>query len=139
MKPFQYYENEALVPSQMFRPAPEYKWVAYKNGEVCGTSAFSREDAEMKFNTKLVEKIIVNKEAIENFNKAWGVCHSRAVQMWHNDLLAEYSEFSNEMFSVMFSEAYDRGHCGGYDEVAVVMKSVVEYTNKIIQLVKEGK
>lgn len=57
----------------------------------------------------------------------------RIYAVWKAKLRNEIApEFSATLFDVVYGEAYDRGHSGGYDEVRCVLESMVVFASRII-------
>jgi len=61
---------------------------------------------------------------------------SKACDLWYQELKEEYlsPSFSQELFDLCYSQAYDRGHHAGYDEVASYMADYVDFALKAIAL-----
>jgi hypothetical protein len=104
-------------------------WYAYKGGEA--KEFYNRIDAT-KF-SKNVESKVVNKAEIDAWWKDKNALQVKAIDTWMLALKAEYidSHFSEELFNLCYSEAYDRGHSYGYDEVASYMDSIVDFAIKV--------
>lgn len=132
MKPYKEYLQAENVLDYSTRPTPEYVWVAYKNGEVVYRSLLSREDAEKRGNTKVVERVCVNKADIDVWDEAQTQALGRAETKWYEDLREEYSELNSTIFNLCYNEAQDRGHSSGYDEVANYMIDIVDFAEKIL-------
>ena len=122
-----YKECENAVSSFPPCPEKEYVWYAYKNGE-CYTCA-SRDDALT--HSENVERAEANKEQYEALLKIYYDDRQKVAQYWHSELRKEF-DIPSKVFDVCYSEAYDRGHAYGYDDVYVHMFSVVEFAEKII-------
>ena len=135
MKTFKEYlqaENVLDYSTRPARPAPEYVWFAYKNGEVVYRSLLSQEDAEKRGNTKVVEKVCVNKADIDAWDEVQEQTIYRAETKWYEDLREEYSFLNSTVFSLCYAEAYNRGHSSGYDDVANYMIDIVYFAEKIL-------
>lgn len=132
MKPYKEYLQAENVRDYSTRPAPECMWFAYKNGEVVYRSLLSQEDAEKRGNTKVVEKVCVNKADIDAWDEVRQQTECRAETKWYEDLREEYSFLNSTVFSLCYAEAYDRGHSSGYDEVANYMIDIVYFAEKIL-------
>ena len=132
MKPYKEYLQAENVLDYSTRPTPEYVWSAYKNGEVVYRSLLSREDAEKCGNTKVIEKACVNKADIDAWDEVQEQAVCRAEINWYEDMREEYSFLNSTVFNLCFSEAHDRGHSSGYDEVANYMIDIVCFAEKIL-------
>lgn len=132
MKPYKEYLQAENVLDYSTRPIPEYVWIAYKNGEVVYRSLLSREDAEKRGNTKVVEKVCVNKADIDAWDEVQKQTTYRAETKWYEDLLEEYSFLNLTVFNLCYAEAYDRGHSSGHDEIANCMDNMADFAEKIL-------
>ena len=132
MKPYKEYLQAENVPDYRTRPTPEYVWFAYKNGEVVYRSLLSWEDAEKRGNTKVVEKVCVNKADIDAWDEVQEQAVCRAETKWYEDMREEYSFLNSTVFNLCYAEAYGRGHSSGYDEVANYMIDIVCFAEKIL-------
>jgi hypothetical protein len=52
------------------------------------------------------------------------------------DLREQYADLPVAVFNLCYSQAYDRGHSSGYDEVANYMIDIVYFAQKIIEASK---
>lgn len=56
-----------------------------------------------------------------------------AFDLWYADLRDEYI-LSDDMFKLIYSEAYERGHSAGYDEVANYFPDLVDFVRRAITI-----
>lgn len=61
----------------------------------------------------------------------------KASEIFHKALREEYSDLSDEVYSICYDEAYDDGHSSGYDEVANCMIGVTFFAAKIMKAVQK--
>ena len=132
MKPYKEYLKAENVLDYTARPTPEYMWIAYKNGEVVYRSLLSWEDAEARGNTEVVEKVCVNKADIDAWDEVQEQTVCRAETKWYEDLREEYSFLNSPVFNLCYTEAHDRGHSSGHDEIANCMIDIVYFAEKIL-------
>ena len=104
-------------------------WRAYKNG-TCQT--FVTEQEAKQF-SKLVERVVENQKEIDEFWKSQRELEKRADGIWYSELEEYWSslDVTGEFFDICYSEAYDRAHSSGRDEIASVMHDVVNFAEKI--------
>lgn len=86
--------------------------------------------------SKLVEAIVVNKNEIDAYHAAQKQLENQAFDLWLAELKKEHAELSEAQFNLCYSQAYARGHCYGYDEVASHMEDIVYFANKLLATVK---
>lgn len=125
MKPFDAYQ-ESPEPEY---PTKTYMYRAYKNGE-CKT--FTTQKEAYKFSS-LVEKYWDNEEEYKAQKQIWDDWNTKITVAWYDDLRKEYDHLNDELFDICYSEAYDRGHSSGYDEVANCMINVVDFCDSLIK------
>lgn len=136
MKPYKEYLQAENVPDYSTRPAPEYVWYAYKNGQVVYCSNISKQDAEKHGNTTIVENVLVNKDIIWTWDELQKQALIRATTSWHSDLREKYSFLNDDVFNLCYDKAYEDGHSAGYDEVADRMINVVRFAEKLLDASK---
>ena len=132
MKKYSLYMQEAGVPDYSSKPESKYVWHAYKNGRPVYTSEVSRADAELNGNTKIVEKVLRNKEEIDAWNTLYKETSTRAFDLWYADLREEYSSLNEEIFNMCYDQAWERGHSSGHDEVEMYMSDIVYFVQKVL-------
>jgi hypothetical protein len=112
-------------------PAPEVtkRYIGYKQGEV---QYFDTEAAAKQF-SNLIEVDPACTKQRDEFRAAQKRRENKAMTIWYTALSVEHCEISSAVFDLCYSEAYDRGHYAGYDEVANYMSSVVEFAKKVIE------
>ena len=133
MKKYSLYMQEAGVPTYCSKPESKYVWHAYKSGRLVYTSEESRADAELKGNTKIVEKVLQNEEEINAWITLYKEASNKAFDLWYADLREEYSGLNNEVFNLCYDQAWERGHSAGHDDVESYMQDVVSFAEKIIK------
>lgn len=133
MKKYSLYMQEASVPAYSSKPESKYVWHAYKKGRLVYTSETSRADAELMGDTKLVEKVLLNKEEISAWEQLYKVASNKAFDLWSADLRKEYSHLNDAVFNLCHDQAWERGHSAGHDEVASYMQDAVSFAEKIIR------
>jgi len=111
-------------------PAPNYVWYAYKEGVVLGQYPTAE---EAKKHSKVVDKVQTNKaECDEHYNRT--ITLSRKVnEIFDKELREEYSDLSDKVYALCYSEAWDRGHAWGLDEVASIMQGVINFAESILK------
>lgn len=129
-----YKQCEEMVGVKPEYPRTEYGYRAYKNGE-CKVFYTSKEANEF---SKLVERLVVNEEEYNLQKEAYYAYETKVFELWITELKSEF-DLPEKVFSICYSEAYDRGHSAGYDEVASYMCDVVEFYEKIMKAVEETK
>ena len=67
---------------------------------------------------------------VNSENKTSSEVWSEAASNWFVDFRAHWSELSDDIFNTCYSQACERGELYGYDEVAAVMDSVVDFAKK---------
>jgi hypothetical protein len=127
-------ELQADLPAEPPKAKPV--WYAYKNGQLQGSSTISREDAEKRFETRVVEKSVSNQTQIDWYWKERREIEDAAFDVWYSELKAQYNYLPARVFELCYAEAYDRGHSSGYDEVANCMSDAAEFAIKILGSVK---
>lgn len=103
-----------------------YVWYAYKSGKA--QQFFTKEDASAC--SKNIEKVWVNEHEVDAWDESRKVLAKAAFDVWYKALRGDYS-ISDELFNLCYSEAYDRSHHNGYDEVAFVFDNVYEFAEKV--------
>ena len=122
-----YKECENAVSSFPVYPEKEYVWFAYKNGE---SKQFpSRKDA-LTFSEN-VERSEVNPEEYKEKLKLYYEDQQKVVNYWIAEMRKEFGVPDN-IFDICYSEAYDRGHAYGYDEVYHYMIDAVAFAEKVV-------
>ena len=115
---------------------PVYVWFAYKEGKFLGDSTISREDAEKKYDTKVVEKVMINTEDVNHHWTHARHIEQRASEIWRDAMRNEYGELNDKVFNLCMAQAYDRGHSSGHDEVAMHMDEIVDFVHKVLEAVE---
>lgn len=102
---------------------------AYKNGEC--TIHKTRDEALRV--SKLIETAYNNDEAWQDWYVRRQELESKAQEIWYTALKNEYidKDFSEELFNICYSKAYDDGHAHGYDEVYNCLYDIVDFAIKV--------
>lgn len=139
MDNFKFYEERIGLPAYTERPEPKNVWYAYKEGQVIGIfDTFE----EARQHSKIVERVVKNKDAIDEFDKTQRYLYSKALEAWKNDLYQEnYTEYLNkDILDICYSKAYEDGHSSGYDEVALYMEEYCDMAESVIKsFIEQGK
>jgi hypothetical protein len=117
-------------------PTKDYIWYAYGGGMA---RAFKTEKEAKEF-SKNIEKV-ETKESKQRYEDFWNIrskVESIASDAFHADLRKEYSYLSDEIYNACYSQAYNRGHAYGYDEVASIIDDVVEFAEELIEITSKG-
>lgn len=132
MKTWKEFLDEAYAElGPIGEPPPQlYFWYAYRGGKCVGT-ADSKEEAEKL--SPLVERVFFNEAEVMAWRKARDKACALAVDNWYAALRAQHADVSDKMFELCYSEAYDRAHSGGHDEVAETLKDVIEFARKLLK------
>lgn len=110
--------------------APEltYCWIGYDQGNVIKCKS-QFEASKYTLNERVVDP--ESKEAHDKFFMNIREKEAIASDMFHNELRQEYQNLSDNIFNFCFSEAYNRGHSAGYDEIANMMIDVVNFAENV--------
>jgi 4-hydroxy-3-methylbut-2-enyl diphosphate reductase IspH len=110
-------------------PVREYIFYAYENGQVI----ICNNEAEMKA-YKNHEKVVteVSNRLFNLFIDNQTSLTQKAYEVWLNALRTEYQNLSDAIFNICYSEAYERSHSAGYNEVSNCMSSVVYFANRVL-------
>ena len=101
-------------PDYSNAPTRIYTYFAYKDGQ--SFECFSKAEAQKI--SHLIEYVLVNKDEIDQYAKNQNALLNKAIQLWKDNLRAEYSHIRESVYNMCYEEAYDRAHAYGYDEVA---------------------
>ena len=113
--------------------APELivEYFAYKNGEV---RRFSVEEEARSFSS-LVERVVTNRDEIDIYRETKKALRSEAIHIFENAVKEELApDFTNGLWNLCWSAAYDRSHSDGYDNVAQSAQHYVDFANNVIHL-----
>lgn len=122
-----YKQCQDAVSSFPTCPEKEYVWFAYHNGEC---KQFSSRKEALTFSEN-VERSEINAEYYKEKLKLYYEDQQRVVDYWFSEMRKEFG-IPDNIFDICYSEAYDRGHSSGYDEVYQHMLDIVEFAEKII-------
>jgi flagellar biosynthesis/type III secretory pathway protein FliH len=117
------------------RPERKYQYWAYKNGQAMGPYN-TREEAKEKSTLVDASYCAVNDKIYFEWADKRAKLEQKALDAWHKDLRSEHSDLSDAVFAIAYSEAYERGHSSGYDEVASYTHDVCDLFRRVIQEVK---
>ena len=136
MRPYKCYED--LVAAQlgvdMKAKAPELEhiWFSYKEGEVvkCASKLKAQQVGG------LIERVVTpeSKQATDDYYRRRIEVSETAYMSWYADLVAENSDVKKEIFTLCYSESYDRYHSSGYDEVAGGVRHYIDLVLACIKL-----
>lgn len=118
---------------------PKYEWIGYKNGGVVSRSVLSADDAMKLGNTKIIEKITVNKDEIDARLVHSRKLEARAQEIWYSALRDDYKDMPFKVFDICYAKAYDDAHSYGWDEVANQLAGVVSFAKKLFKATAEGR
>ena len=128
-----YNDAEIAIGPEPKIPERKVSFVALKNGK---TETFSNINDAKKY-SQLVESVVVNKAEIDAAKQAFAEWSEKVFDYWFKELRSEYSDLSEDVFSLCWNHAYDRGHAYGYDEVAGVMVDVADFASDILKTVQK--
>lgn len=108
---------------------PNIVYFAYK----CGVATEFKTKAEAQAISKNVETVTTNMAECDAWWNERKALEAKACNIWYAALKNEWVEDgeSSELFEACYSEAYDRGHSSGYDEVASYFNDIWQFTCKI--------
>lgn len=79
------------------------------------------------------EKDIIFNTWLKKYNEI----ESKAYDSYQADMRGENKDLSDDVYCLAYSEAYERGHSSGYDEVSYQMKDICDLIRKVIKLSKK--
>lgn len=109
--------HEAIKP-----PDIEYVWYAYKSG--VAHMAGSRREAEalsMNFEKVATEE---SQAAFDSYWSELRALECDAAEAWRDALRHAYANIPDRVYDRLMSEAWDRRHSAGYDEIAIVLEDL---------------
>jgi flagellar biosynthesis/type III secretory pathway protein FliH len=109
-------------------PEVAERWDAYKNGEV---KFFETEKDARNFSSMVEELNLAS--ARKKFRDQQAALERIAVEMFKQELRAEYSEFTDDQYAIIYAKAYEDGHSNGYDEVAYAMSELADFANALLK------
>jgi hypothetical protein len=109
------------------------KYHGYADGENIGTFDTITEafDAGAKTTEKVFDEV-----GCRAADSAYREHQARIVQTWMDRLKAENKDISDEVFSLVYADAYERGHSCGHNEVELYLEEGLDLARKIIATVK---
>lgn len=115
-------------------PDIRYSWASMKNGEV----QIHPTEVEARKRSKLVERIAdpISKEIYDQFWEEQRAGEKRAFVAWYDGLIDEFRGLDHRVFDLCYAEAYERGHSEGYDEVYQCMQNIVEFVEKVLEVLE---
>ena len=136
MKTFQECCNEIGYDRRTKFPDPVYKYFSYEGGNAIEIDKIAFENGKiLRKNAEKVEKVETHesKKIREEYRKEISDKVATATELWEVALREEYGYMQNDLFSLCYAEAYERGHSCGMDEVASYMSSVVYFANRVLE------
>lgn len=127
-------ERETTPAAMTSRPTPIYSWFAYKEGKAV---EFPNHEEAKAFSPNFERGPMLNSDQVVAFDKWQREIENEIISIWEEELKLNYSTLPDDIFSACLSEAKDRGHANGYDEVANVMSGVVEFALRIAAICYE--
>ena len=116
------------------REAQFTKWYGYKAGTSLGT--FDTKDDAIKAGATVTEKSL-DEKAFKAAKRKYQDNQNAIVDAFCKELRDDYPSMSDEMFSAIYSMAYDRGHSSGHDEVALYFDDYYDFAMKVIEISKK--
>ena len=113
---FEDYTQKLRTFEEVEPPVVEYVWYAYKSGAVQAVG--SRREAEA---ISLNFEKVASKESQAAFDAYWSRLRElecEAVEAWRDALRHAYANIPDRVYDRLMSEAWERGHSAGYDEIA---------------------
>lgn len=96
-------------------PSPNTVFFAYKKGEY---QKFTSKTEAKKYSS-LIEEVPLNQDEIDDFWKEQQQRENEAARIFKNALQSEYyNNLTDKQFRYIWSQAWDRSHSYGFDEVA---------------------
>lgn len=130
-----YNEIKADFPTILYPAGAEFtKWYGYRAGEALGT--FDTKDDAIKAGATVTEKSL-DEDAFKAAKKKYRDNQNAISAAFDAELRDGYPPMSDEMFSAIYSMAYDRGHSYGYDEVAMYFDDYYDFAKKVIEISKK--
>jgi len=85
----------------------------------------------------LVVVIKYDKDAFLDYRKAYGEENGRLYELFYRDCCEDHGcDPDSALSSVIFSEAYDRGHSAGYSEVYSYFDSIASFADRVLEAAK---
>lgn len=126
------YKEIAAEMSTIALPKAEWKWIAYKEGNVYYYD--TREQASSV--SKLIERIQVNVEEYQQTLDLYAKQQQLIYETWWNKVLIYFGDYSLAEIDIMYDYAYDRAHAYGYDEVFGYMEDFCSIVDRFRELYK---
>lgn len=122
-------EQVGYDPQGFKPPEKVYRYFAYKGGQSyeCGTQS---EAEKISPNT---ERVLVNGDEVKTYALERLALERKAVELWQTTLRAEYADVPDEVYALWYERAYDAKHSYGYDSVAEMLESEIEFARKILK------
>ena len=112
-------------------PVVAERWAAYKNGEV---KFFSVKSEALAFSTMVEE--LDGAAARRKFRDQQRELERIAVEYFKRELRAEYPEFTNDQYAIIYAKAYEDGHSNGYDDVAYEVSELADFAKALLRTVR---
>lgn len=112
-------------------PEPIVNYVAYKNGEV---RHFNTLNAAKVF-SHLVEVNTANEKEIQEYWDTVKTYDAISYELFVTEVKEEVApDMSTELWNHCWNYAYVRSHSTGYDEVAITVREIVEFAERVIEI-----
>lgn len=105
----------------------------YAGGRVIGK--FDTKTAAIDAGAATTEKTF-DDEGFMAARAAYQAHQTKVQEAWIARLKAENPDISDEVFNLVYAEAYERGHSAGYGEVELYLDDGLDLARKIIATVK---
>lgn len=115
-------------------PVPQSvsKFYAYLDGQ----ATLCNSEAEAYKISKLTERIVINKEEIDDYWKKARYFESEAHRLWYDDLRNEYNDVSDGVFELCYNRVILTHDSYGHDTVADELYDIIYFVKNIIDEVK---
>lgn len=119
-------------PRDINVPPAVYKYFAYVegNGVECSSST------EASNMSSLSERVQINKAEVHEYWANRAELERKASDIFHKALRNKYCYVSDVVYNRCYSEAYERSHSSGYDEVANHLAGYIDLAKDILDISK---
>ncbi len=122
-------------PAPAYPRKPDFTTVyGYAKGQTLGS--FPDAAAATKAGAVTTEKV-VDDAGFEAASVAYRDFNSRVIAEWQSRMKFDLG-LTDEVFNVIYAEAYDRGHSAGYSEVELEVNNLADFAAKIIAASKKA-
>lgn len=126
MRRFSEIENEFMDQRPQRVDAIE-KFYAYKSGSF---EVFDDKREALKFSS-LVEKVIINKAELDDFNKSNKEYRNKIHTAWKAELRDEFREFNDKTFNYMYEKVTSEE--SNYDQITNSMFDLADFVSDILK------